>query len=93
MSPERRGMDDLAGEAERETNEALKDTELKLLASTTVDWKRIRPQIADQKTYDALMREVQIATAQNESLAQLKARITKLGSAGLAVVSKVLQLI
>jgi len=86
-------MDDLADKAEQETNEALRDTELKLLLETRIDWNALRPQIADQETYDTLIAAVQSATAQNESIAQLKARIVALGSAGIAVAGKVVQLI
>jgi len=89
----RHGMGDLSKSTAQQTNEALKDQELELLAETTADWDKMRPQIADQATYDALIREVQAATAQNESIAQLRGRIEALGTQGMAVAKKVLELL
>jgi hypothetical protein len=87
------GMGDLGKKVKKETDEALQDEELKLLVETTVDWESLRPQIADQATYDTFIDAVKAATAQNESVAQFKTRITALGSEGLAVARKVLTLI
>jgi len=86
------GMGDLSDEAARETDEVLRDQEVKLLAETKIDWKRLRPEIADQQTYDALAAAVQAATSGNETLAQLKVRVQSLGKEGAAVARKVLKL-
>lgn len=84
------GMDKLGAKTARDTDVQLADEELKLLARTTIDWKRFRPQIADKATYDALEAEVGAATAANESLAQLKFRVQALGKGAAAVVRQVL---
>jgi hypothetical protein len=87
------GMGDLSNETARETDEALRDQELRLLIETTVDWDRLRPHIADQIAYDAFIKVVEASTAQNDSVAQLKARIQVLGREGFGVARKVLDLI
>ena len=86
------GMDELGDEVARETDEALKEEELKLLLSTRIDWERLRPQIGDQATYDALKAAVQAATVRHEGIAQLKSRLQTLGKNGFALARKVLAL-
>ena len=85
----RSSMGKLADQTARDTDEELRDQELAMLADTAIDWESLRPQVADQETYNRLMDEVRKSTAKNESLAQLRRRLEKLGTDGVALVKKV----
>ena len=74
------------------TNSRLAETELELLRSSTIDWEALRPKVEDSETYDQLIAEANAAKAANESLAALEARLLKLGTAGAAVLKKVIDL-
>ena len=91
MSPG--GMGPLADQAAREADAALHDEELKLLATTTIDWERLRPRVENQEVFDRLQAAVQAATDRNESIAQLRDRIAGLGSEGIGVLRKVKSLL
>lgn len=71
-------------------NLELEDAELAMLQGSTIDWEALRPQVEDGETYDKLIVEVNAAAAANESLAALKTRLVKLGTAGAAVIKKVI---
>ena len=89
-------MANMRGRSQRSVdrvNEELEDTELEVLRNSTIDWDALRPDVADSETYNKLIAEVNAATAANESLAALKARLVKLGAAGVAVAKKVISLV
>ena len=75
------------------TNLELSDDEARILLSTSIDWERLRPQVADQQTYDKLIEQVQQATANNEDLTQLKTCIESLGQEGWQLAKKIIALI
>ncbi|HET6438791.1 MAG TPA: hypothetical protein VFG59_12055 [Anaeromyxobacter sp.] len=82
-------MGDLSDQAARDTDQQLADEEAKLLADTSVDWEKLRPEVGDSSMYDALEKAVEQSTARNESLAQLKSRIENLGKEGIALAKNV----
>jgi len=86
-------MGKLGDETYKKTNIELADQELQVLLQSSSRWEELRPQIHDQETYDRLISAVQQATANNENLAQLRARIETLGKEGWAVAGKVIELI
>lgn len=75
------------------TDAELADTEAQVLQTTQVDWEALRPQVTGQDVYDQLIAAVKESTAQNENLAQLRARIEALGSEGVAFAKRVLKLL
>jgi len=87
------GMDRLAGKTRKKTDELLKDEEAELLASTAVDLEGLKPQIGDKASFDALIKAVNESTERNESIAQLKQRLTDLGAGVLAVAKEVAPLL
>jgi hypothetical protein len=86
-------MGDLADEVAGEVDQELSDQELAVLKETSTNLEALRPQIANQVTYDALISAVETSTAKNESLAQLKARIEALGGEAVTLAQKVSGLI
>lgn len=88
-----RGMGGLGDKTAAEVDAELKDEELKVLASTAVDWETLRPQINDPKKYDELMAVVKDSTANNESVVRLRQRIAGLGKGAISVAKKVVELI
>ena len=94
MPPRKRSsMGKLAKETAKKTDEILRDEELHLLSTTTIDWKALRPQVTDQKTFDMLIKEVEESTKKNENMALLHQRIKRLGKEGFRVVKKVISLL
>ncbi len=83
------GMEDLAQSTADETDAALKDQETALLASTNLDWNSLSPQLTDQESFNKLMAAVREAQEKNESVAQLRARITSLGKGVIETAKKV----
>jgi hypothetical protein len=75
----------LADESAAAADTALKDDEAELLKTTAVDLSTLRPQVSDKVSFDALIAAVNESTRRNESIAQLKQRITDLGQGALAV--------
>jgi len=86
-------MASLGDKSRDKTNLELSDTEASLLLSTTIDWEALRPQVTDQQTYDRLIEQVKLATANNENLAQLKVRLETLGKEGWQLAQKIIKLI
>jgi hypothetical protein len=86
-------MDDLADKVADQVDKELADQELAVLKATSTNLEELRPKIADQATYDALISAVQASTAKNESLAQLKDRIEALGNEAVTLAQKVSGLI
>lgn len=85
-------MRKLSDETARKTDLLLQDEELQVFSDTTVDWEKLRPQLANDEKYDQLIREVEAATSKNESIAKLRERVEKLGSEGIALAKKVARL-
>lgn len=93
MAKRRRGrMGNLGDQAFRQTDEELAEREAEVLLQTTIDWEELRPQIDGGEVYDQLIAEVQDATRKNEDLAQLKERIQTLGTEGIQMARKVIEL-
>jgi len=73
----------------REKADAALAEELQALKKATdTKLEELRPRITDEVTYDKLIAEVKEATARNESLAQFRERVEKLGPAALRVVKE-----
>ncbi len=83
-------MGNLAHQTAREVDKMLAEEEAAILAKTTIDWKALRPKITDKETFDRLMAAVAESTRRNENIAQLKARIEKLGKAAVAVAKDII---
>lgn len=81
-------MKKIAKNARKKVEVTLFNREKQLLKASTLDWSSLKPSVTDQETYDRLMEAVKIATDRNESIAQLKDRITDLGSAALDLAGK-----
>jgi len=86
-------MGGIADEAADDVDQELAAEELEVLKATSTNLEALRPQIADQATYDKLISAVEASTDKNESLSQLKERIEALGSAAVAVTNKVIGLL
>ena len=82
-------FDALADQSAAAADAKLKDQETALLARTAVNLSALRPQISDKASFDALIAAVNESTRRNESIAQLRERITTLGKGALAVAKEV----
>jgi len=82
-------MTNLAGQSADAANEALKDRETELLSKTASSLESLRPRVSDKESFDKLIAVIKESTARNESIAQLKQRITDLGKGALAVAKEV----
>ena len=69
----------LAEESKKQTDELLADELNALKAATRTDLEKLRPKVVDEASYNKLISAVEESTRSNESLAQLKDRIEKLG--------------
>ena len=74
-------------------DELLEDELQALQNATRTDLENLRPNITDEETYNKLIAAVEEATRRNEDLAQLKARLEKLGSTAISVVRKAARLL
>ena len=86
-------MRKLGDEVVEETNRELADEEVEILLRTSIDWEGLRPQVTNAEVYDQLIAAVQESTRKNESIAQLRGRLQKLGQEGLKLVKRVIGLI
>lgn len=89
-------IDDLRKKSKksRDKADALTDEDLEtLIDAREIDLEMLRPEIADEETYEALITIVKSSIKRNESLATLKERIEKLGAVGLKVVKEIIDLI
>ena len=67
-------------------DDALSEEELKALKEANdTRLEELRPHVTDESTYDRLIAEVKEANSRNESLAQFRERVEKLGPAALRV--------
>lgn len=80
-------------EAVKLTDEALKDGFQTLKDATSTDLEKLRPKITDQAAYDQLIAAVTEATNRNESIAQFRERLEKLGSTTINVFNKATSLL
>jgi len=85
------GMGRLSKKTKEKVDEALKDEELSVLKSTTVNLESLRPRISDQESFDKLIAAVKISTQQNENIALLSNRISALGKGVIKVASEVIK--
>lgn len=83
------GMEGLANEVVGQVDKELADEEARLLQQTTVNLEQLRPQISDPDAFAKLVEAVQESTQKNENLAQLKARLEKLGEGVLRIAKEV----
>jgi hypothetical protein len=83
------GMDDIADDVVDQVDKELADEEARLLRQTTVDLEQLRPQISDPDAFDKLVEAVRKSTQKNEDLAQLKARLEKLGEGVMRIAKEV----
>ncbi len=86
-------MRDAGDKAFRKTDKELEEKELKLLLNTSIDWEAMRPEVHDRALYDQLIKVVDEATRNNDSLAQLKTRLETSGNEGIELARKVISLI
>ncbi len=86
-------MRKLSDETAKKVDEQLREEELALIRQTTIDWDSLRPQITDSETFENLMAIVKESTKQNESIAQFKDRVKKLGSKGIEVATRIASLL
>jgi hypothetical protein len=83
------GLRDKAKATAAKTDEQLSDIEARVLVDTVVDLPGLKPQVSDKASFDALVAAVDESTRRNESLAQLKQRLTSLGTGVLRVAKEV----
>ena len=83
------GMMNLARKTKEQIDQEFAQRESELIANTTFNWEKIRPELSSDDEYNKLIAEVQAATSANESLGQLITRLQALGQGGVALVSKV----
>jgi purine nucleoside permease len=86
------GMDELAEESVRAADESLVEVERVVLKRTTTDLERFRSKIPDQPSFDLFMTAVAESNRRNESAAELKTRLEKLGDGAVKVAAKVAEL-
>jgi hypothetical protein len=72
-------------EAARETDEMLSEELNALKKATAADMESLKPKITDKETYDKLIAAVKESKDNNESLAQLGARLKTLGATAIKV--------
>lgn len=87
------GMGKISRTTREQVDEVLEDRELTVLKNTSVNLEALRPRISDKESFDKLIKAVQVSTGGNESIAQLKDRITALGKGVMAVAKEVAQLV
>ena len=86
-------MAKLGDQTFKKTNQEFADEEAELLLRTSIDWEALRPKVTDSALYDQLIAIVNEATQKNESIAQLKNRLSQLGKEGFNLVKKVVKFI
>ncbi len=78
----------ISRESREKADAALSEELQALKEATDTKLEELRPRVTDEATYDKLIAEVKEATARNESLAQLKERVKKLGPVALCVLKE-----
>ena len=74
-----------ASEKSAEKARALLDEEIKNVMDEVARIDELRPDTADQETYDKLIQVVQEATSKNHSIATLKENVEKLGQGAVSL--------
>jgi len=82
-----------AKETTARVDKMLADELSALRQATRTDLEKLRPKITDAETYQRLMDAVEQSTRRNESLAELKSRVEKLGAAAVEIAKKVVGLL
>ncbi|MBI5057183.1 MAG: hypothetical protein HZB61_11285 [Nitrospirae bacterium] len=80
-------------ESKQKTDALLSEEIQALQQAASSDLQRLRPKVTDTETYDKLIKAVNEASAKNESLAELKNRIEKLGAVAVKVGKEVVMLL
>lgn len=83
------GMGRLSKKTREKVDKELKEQEVMLLNDTKVDLGSLRPQVSDPEFLDKLIEAVNASTQHNESVAELRQRITALGSGVVKVAKEV----
>lgn len=84
---------ELAKQSKKKADEELADALQTVKGMTRADLESLRPKVSNQEEYARLITAVEEATARNESIADLKARIEKLGPAALDLAKEVSKLL
>ena len=87
------GMAALSKKTKLNVDQELMEKEVSILADTNVDLESLRPKISDPESYDKLIKTVEISTQRNESSAELRQRITDLGSGVVKVAKEVADIV
>ncbi len=82
-------LNQMAQQAAANTDAALADRELELIAGTSVDFDALRVQMSDKATFDQLIAGVQQQTTQLEKAAALRSNVRALGAKGLSVAKQI----
>jgi hypothetical protein len=88
----RKKLREQAEEAAKRTDERLADEMRAVRDLTRPELESLRPKTADPQVYASLIKAVEEATARNESVADFKARVEKLGPAAVDLARQVLKL-
>lgn len=80
-------------ESRKKTDMLLADELQALVDSTSTDLEKLRPKVTDKETYDILIAAVKESINRNESVAQLKSRLEKLGSTAINVGKEAVELL
>ncbi len=76
-------LKETAAQSAEHTDGTLEAELNELMQCTGEQLEKLRPMVTDQESYDRLIREVSEATANNESIGQLKDRLLEGGKGGL----------
>lgn len=83
-----------AASVSKQKADELLDPELQALKNVTqVNLEALRPKITDKQSYEKLIEIVQESTTRNETLAELKSRLEKAGTALLHVAKETADLL
>ena len=83
------GMRDRARRTRQKIDQRFAEIENQLLADTTLDWEKLRPQLNSSVEYDRLIAIVEECTKKNESIGQLANRLRSLGTEGAKLLERV----
>ena len=85
----RRQMEAAADRAAKAATDDLAEEFKALQDATIADLEKLKPKVSDSEAYDKLIVAVKEATAKNESIAEFKNRLQKLGSNVVALAKEV----
>jgi len=84
---------DLAKESKKFADEVLESELRALMDANRSDLEKLRPKVTNEATYSKIIAAVEESTRCNESLAELKDRIEKLGSEVVVVIKEAAKLL